>query len=218
MLQPCANPECSVHFAVGASKCPACGTPVAQRVSGASLAAPSPAGPDSDMTVAERRGKEILTIFIGLILLEEIGVTLLTFRMGATNLTVRGVRMSVTLFLCSALYCGSTLAKRISIVLYSIGSVFGLVQIVIRRDLVTTVLMLGIISLFVAFIVVLQKSSSVDAYVAYQRRKRGGLDVTHASPDLAPAEPHACPMCGATIDAHAFHCSACGEHVAGRRF
>ncbi len=29
MLQPCANPACSVQFAVGVSQCPACGTPAA---------------------------------------------------------------------------------------------------------------------------------------------------------------------------------------------
>lgn len=30
VLQPCANPDCSVHFAVGIAQCPACGTPSRQ--------------------------------------------------------------------------------------------------------------------------------------------------------------------------------------------
>ncbi len=65
MLQACANPDCSVHFAIDSEACPICGTrarPIEQRTPSTSTML---AAGDGKMTEDERRGKKLLTTLKG---------------------------------------------------------------------------------------------------------------------------------------------------------
>ena len=217
MLQPCPNPNCSVHFALAADRCPVCGTPARPAESRTASPMTSSVHRDGDLTDTERRGKDILTIFLVLIVLFDLVASVVAVNFSGADLLSRIVRFAVTVLLCVWLYRGSIAAKRIAIGLLSLGFLLACAFIWIAQHSLITVFGGAWLLFFVAFIQNLVNSQHVNAFLAYQRRRFAGLVGQNSSSSMAGAFDTGCPMCGAKIKANAKNCSGCGESLSGAR-
>lgn len=219
MLQPCANPNCSVHFAAGLSECPVCRTPAPVTQPDGGPASRRAAGTTGDMTAEQIRGRALLTTFLTLIILSDAFTGMLSIGAGMAGSLSRAIRLCLTICLFSALYRGNIYAKLLSIVLMGLGGVWGIVLIVnvgaTSGNLLAALLLLGLTALFLSFVVVLVWSRSVNAFLAYQRGERTGFKCSDPSSGTLPESTEACPMCGAPIDTNARKCNVCGEGSTG---
>jgi hypothetical protein len=214
MLQRCANPNCSTHYAEGIARCPACGTPpLAVEVNSApSVLAGRRQG--GDLTPQQRRGRNLLGIYLVIILLLDLGTSILMLGLGLANVIPRTIRLTVTILICSALYSGNLKAKRVSSVLFALGTLIGLAGVLLAGISTASILGLAIAAVYGSFVFVLEFSPSVNAFMEYQR---GGPDKAQLEYATASVEIVLCPMCGATMADQTAKCPHCGEEIAGLR-
>lgn len=124
------------------------------------------------MTPEESKGRQILLMQIGLILLVTfgaIGYHLSTE--GSDRMANFATRFVLTTALCFWLYRGSVIAKWIVIVVFGITGLLGLVN-VLSGSLVALALGGGLAAVYLSSAVILLRSSSVNAFLQFQRRAR----------------------------------------------
>jgi len=171
------------------------------------------------MTAEEIRGRGILTTYLALLVVSDALISLLSIGPGTRGWLPRAIRLALTICLCSALYRGNIYAKLLAIVLMGLGGVVGIIAIVgvgaTARDGVAALPLLGLVALFLSFVVVLISSRSVNAFLAYQRGERTGLADDDQSSGLLPESAVTCPMCGAPIEPESRKCDVCGEGSIG---
>jgi hypothetical protein len=171
MLQACANPDCSVHFAIDSTACPICGTlakPTEQRTASALT---MPAASDGKMTEEEGRGKNLLVTLLLVMIIFDVTASLFAVAISGASVLPRIVRLGLNLLLCSEMYRGSIAARRVTVVLYLIGAAWLVVTILAARESIVTIVGGAGLIFLVAFTVILVNSPSINAFMAYQRSK-----------------------------------------------
>lgn len=118
----------------------------------------------------------MLLVFIALILLVSLGVTALyasTF--GTKNMGSQIVRFVLTVGLCYWLYSGSKAAKWITVALMMTAGVFSLgALLTIAATAITSPIFIGMAAIYLSFSAVLILSSSVNAFLGFQRGEPPG--------------------------------------------
>lgn len=175
MLQACANPNCSVHYAVDRDVCPICGTPAKPIEQHTASTPTTPTGRDAKvsggkMTEEERRGKDLLTALLLLMLLFDVVASLLAVTVLGASVLPRLLRFGFTLLLCTEMYRGSIAARRLTVALCVLACLWLIVTIVEAKELIVTAIGCAVMVLVVAFAANLVNSRRINAFMAYQRR------------------------------------------------
>lgn len=171
MLQACANPDCSVHFAIDSAACPICGTLAMPAELHTDSTPTIPVAGDGKMTEDECRGKNLLTALLLVMILVDVSVVLLALTAPETSVLLQVLRLRFTLLLCSEMYHGSIAARRVTVALGLLGGVWLFVMILEERQPVATMIGVAVLSFLVAFTTTLVNSRRINAFMAYQRRK-----------------------------------------------
>lgn len=129
------------------------------------------------MTTKQRTGRAILMVFIVLILIVSLGVIALSVAaLGTKKLPVQIIRFALTAALCGWLYCGNKVAKWVTVALLSLAGVFALLSLSnFWGDNLVVPIFIGMAVIYLSFSVVLVVSSSVNAFLDYQRGEQSLL-------------------------------------------
>jgi len=182
MLQTCVNPNCSVHFAIESEACPICGTLAKPTAQSTASTATIPVVGDAKMTEEERRGKNLLTALLLVMILIDVTVVLLAMTAPETSVILQGLRLAFTLLLCSEMYHGSIAARRVTVALGLFGGVWLFFTILEEQKSIDTMIGAAFLSFLVAFTTTLVSSRRINAFMAYQRRKELELIQSLESP------------------------------------
>jgi hypothetical protein len=123
------------------------------------------------MTEEESRGKNLLTTLLLMSILFDVTVSLLAVTVSGAAVLPRMVRFGLILLLCAEMYRGSIAARRVTIALCLLGGLWLLVTMVAPQNPRVTMIGISCVVFLVGFPITLISARSIDAFMAFQRRK-----------------------------------------------
>jgi hypothetical protein len=177
MLHPCENPNCSVHFPDACAVCPACGTlatfdeqPGNSTPTGAAKPTIVTAG-DATMTDVERRGRNVLITMLLMMILLDVTGNLFTLTGLGSSPFFGLVHLAFTLLLCREMYSGSVAARHITVGLCILAGVLLIFAMLGGQDPIVSFVGFALVIGLTVFSVNLVHSPSINAFMAFQRKK-----------------------------------------------